>query len=403
MIVKARTIFQVIIKYMKHIVFSTFICIFCLFAGCKDRTTNPKTLAHSAHFPMGYNEPVKGVWLTNVASDALYNRANMEQAVLKCKDVGINTIFVVTWNKALTMYRSGIMKKMSGKEIDPILDPSNSGRDPLQELISIAHAHDIKVLAWFEFGFAASYNQNGGTLIKLKPEWASLESDGSLCTKNNFEWLNALDVEVQEFISSLVLEVVKNYDIDGIQGDDRLPAMPSSGRYNPKTIPRFKEEHAGMPPPENYKDYEWVNWRSEILNNYLKKLYKEVKAIKPNCIVSMAPSVFPWSKEEYLQDWPTWINFGYVDMICPQVYRKDSLSYKNTLIKTLSYIIPEKRHLFYPGMLIQVNNQRPSKDLFNFMLKTNREAGINGEVYFFYEGLSAFENEIKSFYKPTKN
>jgi hypothetical protein len=79
------------------------------------------------------------------------------------------------------------------------------------------------------------------------------------------------------------------------------------------------------------------------------------------------------------------------------------LSYKNTLQQTLSYIIPEKRHLFFPGVLIQVNDERPSKDLFSFMLKTNRELGINGEVYFFYEGLGAFENEIKTFYKPTKN
>jgi uncharacterized lipoprotein YddW (UPF0748 family) len=389
---------------MKHFVLISLIGMFYLNTGCKEKKViSNENIASALQFPMGYNEPVKGVWLTNVASDALYTKANIDQAVLKCKDIGINTIFVVTWNKAQTMYRSAIMKDFTGVEIDPILDPENNGRDPLQELIDKAHANDIKVFAWFEFGFASSYNENGGALIKLKPEWASLKSDGSVCTKNNFDWMNALDPEVQGFMSSLVLEVVKNYNVDGIQGDDRLPAMPSSGGYNPKTIDWYKSEHGGTPPPNDYKDFEWVNWRSEILNNYLKQLYKDVKAVKPDCIVSMAPSVFPWSKEEYLQDWPSWINHGYVDMLCPQVYRKDSLSYKNTLEKTLSYIIPEKRHLFFPGMLIQVNDERPSKDLFSFMLKTNRDAGINGEVYFFYEGLSAFENEIKTFYKPTKN
>lgn len=389
---------------MKHFVLIALLSIFNSTLGCKEKTSVTKeNQATQMNFPMGYSEPVRGVWLTNVASDALYTKENIVKAVLKCKELGINTIFVVTWNKAKTMYRSAIMKDFTGVEIDPILDPQNKGRDPLQELINIAHANNIKVFAWFEFGFASSYNENGGALIKLKPEWASLTSNGSICTKNNFDWMNALDPEVQEFISSLVLEVVKNYDVDGIQGDDRLPAMPSSGGYNPKVISRYKAEHGGIPPPENYKDFEWVNWRSEILNNYLKQLYQDIKAIKPDCIVSMAPSVFPWSKEEYLQDWPSWINFGYVDMLCPQVYRKDSLSYKNTLKQTMSYIVPEKRHLFYPGVLIQVNDQRPSKDLFNFMLKTNREYGINGEVYFFYEGLSAFENEIKTFYKPTKN
>ena len=354
-------------------------------------------------FPLGYDEPVKGVWLTNVASDALHSKENIEKAVLKCKALGINTIFMVTWNKAQTMYRSAIMKDFTGEEIDPVLDSENTGRDPLQELIDLAHANDIKVFAWFEFGFASSYKDNGGTLVKLKPEWASLTSEGEICTKNNFDWLNALNPEVQEFMSSLVLEVVENYNVDGIQGDDRLPAMPSSGGYNPETIELYKSELGGNPPPENYKDFEWVNWRSEKLNNYLEQLYKDIKAVNPNCIVSMAPSVFPWSKEEYLQDWPTWINFGYVDMICPQVYRKDSLRYEQTLKQSISYIIPEKRHLFFPGILIQVNDERPSKELFEFMLQSNRKEGINGEVYFFYEGLNAFENEIKASYKTAKN
>ena len=35
----------------------------------------------------------------------------------------------------------------------------------------------------------------------------------------------------------------------------------------------------------------------------------------------MAPSIYPWSEEEYLQDWPTWMQKGYVDLVCPQVYR----------------------------------------------------------------------------------
>lgn len=390
---------------MKHFILLIILSICCLNFGCKNPEQNSKELNVSeTKYPLGYNEPVKGVWLTNVASDALYTKEKIEKAVLNCKDLGINTIFVVTWNKAKTMYRSKIMKDFTGFEIDPILDSENNGRDPLQELIDIAHQNNIKVFAWFEFGFASSYNQNGGELVKLKPAWASLKYDGTIATKNNFDWLNALDPEVQDFMSSLVLEVVKNYNVDGIQGDDRLPAMPSSGGYNPKTIEKYKAEHQGNPPPENYKDFEWVNWRSEILNEYLKQLYTDIKAIKPNCIVSMSPSVFPWSKEEYLQDWPTWINHGYVDMLCPQVYRKDSVSYRKTLEKTLSYIIPEKRHLFFPGILMQVDDKRPSKELFNYMIESNRELGVHGEVHFFYEGLSHFEKELKSFYKqPTKN
>ena len=39
-----------------------------------------------------------------------------------------------------------------------------------------------------------------------------------------------------------ILEVVKNYDIDGIQGDDRLPAMPAEGGYDAYTRNAYQKE-----------------------------------------------------------------------------------------------------------------------------------------------------------------
>ncbi|MEE4176689.1 MAG: family 10 glycosylhydrolase [Bacteroides sp.] len=349
---------------------------------------------------MGYQEPVRGVWLTNVASDALFSKGKIEDAVAYCHKIGLNTIFVVTWNKAMTTYRSQVMKQLTGIEIDPDLDPDQTGRDPLQEVIEEAKKYGIKVFAWFEFGFSSSFQENGGVLLQYKPQWASLNAEGELTSKNGFEWMNALDKEVQDFLLSLILEVVNNYDVDGIQGDDRLPAMPSEGGYNAEIIEAYKLDHFGAAPPDYHKDYNWIQWRSERLNAFMKRLYGEVKASDPNCIVSMAPSIFPWSKEEYLQDWPTWINFGYVDMVVPQVYRKDSLSYERTLASNIEYVLPEKRHLVYPGILIRVDSIQPSRQLLGFMIDENRRHGIGGEVFFFFEGLREYEEIFMRIYEP---
>lgn len=350
-------------------------------------------------YVLGYNEPVKGVWLTNVASDALYSKENVVQAVQKCHELGLNTIFVVTWNKATTMYRSAIMESLTGNVLDPELDPGNAGRDPLQEVIDEAHKYGIKVIAWFEFGFSSSYQENGGRLLELKPHWASLDVHGKLTTKNGFEWMNALDREVQDFMLSLMLEVVKNYEIDGVQGDDRLPAMPSEGGYNPSVIEAYKRDNFGAEPPAYHKDYNWVQWRSEILNQFQKRLYEEVKSIKPHCIVSVSPSIFPWAKEEYLQDWPTWVNFGYTDMVVPQVYRRDSASYARTLRNTMGYVLPEKMYQFYPGILIRVGDEQPGREFFRFMIEENRRYGLNGEVHFYFEGLDKYSDIIKDAYR----
>ena len=346
----------------------------------------------------GYNEPVRGVWLTNVASDAMYTKENIAKAVAYCHELGINTIFVVTWNKAMTMYRSEIMKELTGFETDPELDPDNTGRDALQEVIDEAKKYNMKVIAWFEFGFSSSYQENGGILLKKNPHWASLNAQGELTTKNGFEWMNALNSEVQDFILSLILEVVNNYDIDGIQGDDRLPAMPSKGGYNPEIIEEYKNDFFGNPPPDYFKDYNWVQWRAEKLNDFMKRIYTSVKDVDPDCIVSMSPSIFPWSKEEYLQDWPTWVNFGYTDMIVPQVYRRDSLAYTRTLEAQLRYILPEKLYQFYPGILIRVGDEQPSEELLQYKLNENRRLGFQGEVFFFYEGLDKYSEILKDTY-----
>jgi uncharacterized lipoprotein YddW (UPF0748 family) len=51
-------------------------------------------------------------------------------------------------------------------------DAAYTGRDPLAEMITAAHQSNIKVYAWFEYGFACSYGANGGEIIKQKPGWA---------------------------------------------------------------------------------------------------------------------------------------------------------------------------------------------------------------------------------------
>ncbi|GAA5525504.1 hypothetical protein Maes01_02074 [Microbulbifer aestuariivivens] len=344
-------------------------------------------------------QAVRGVWLTNVASDVLYSREGIERAVALCKELGLNTIFVVTWNKGQTLYPSQVMENFTGVAMDPALDPQGGGRDPLQEVIDAAHAQGIKVIAWFEFGFASSHNAAGGRIGELKPHWKALNSRGELVTKNGFDWLNALDSEVQDFMTSLVLEVASRYDVDGIQGDDRLPAMPSEGGYNPGVVARYQREHNGAKPPQDSQEPGWVDWRANILNDYAGSLYRQVKAVRPDLIVSFSPSIYPWSKREYLQDWPAWLQAGHVDLLIPQAYRHDLAAYEATLQQTLALVPETERQKFAPGVLIRVGDQLPSQAMFSGMLAANRRAGLLGEVFFFYEGLAPFADAIRASYR----
>jgi uncharacterized lipoprotein YddW (UPF0748 family) len=335
--------------------------------------------------------PVKGTWVTNVASDALTSKEKVAETVKRCKDYGLNTIYVVTWNKGVTMYPSEVVEKYIGVKQDPVY----KGFDPIQEIIEQGHKAGLRVIGWFEYGFAYDYNDTVSLWHQKYPHWAGRDKSGSLLQKNKFFWWNSLHPEVQQFMTELVLEFVRKYKADGIQGDDRLPAMPSEGGYDLYTKSLYAKENKGAAPPDDSKDSAWLQWRANKLNAYIKKLYAQVKAIKPKAIVSWAPSIYPWSKEQYLQDWPAWLNGGYADEILPQCYRYDIKAYEKVLKDLDSQVTPKQKAKVFPGVLTSLGDGFLIKqDLLLQMIELNRKYGFNGECTFYYEGLK----KLKPYY-----
>lgn len=331
---------------------------------------------------------MRGVWITNTDSQVLNSQQNIASAMDLLAETGFNVVFPVVWTKGFTLYPSQVMHSLFGVEIDP----RYTDRDPLAEVISQARRVGIKVIPWFEYGFASSYNLNGGMILAKKPDWAARDRNGNLLKKNGFEWMNALDSPVQDFLLSLVLEVVTKYDLDGIQGDDRLPALPCEGGYDGKTVERYHREFYQNPPP-NPKDQQWLAWRANILTDFLARLYQQVKAVNSNLLVSMAPSIYDWGLKEYLQDSKTWLDRGIVDIIHPQIYRRDFESYKREVDKLVAQHTPYLSKLA-PGILIKIGSYRISTDHLLQAIAYNRSCGIQGEVFFFYEGLREDNNAL---------
>jgi uncharacterized lipoprotein YddW (UPF0748 family) len=348
-------------------------CLFLLVFSCKKELTVAQNQTTT---------PTRGVWLTNVASEALYSKENLREAVALCQKSKVNHIFVVMWNKGWTQYPSKIMEKTFGKAIEEKL----AGRDPMRELLDEAHAKNIKVTAWMEFGFAAENQGFGKHILEKYPQWAALASDGKPLVKNGFKWMNGFDPEVQSFMTSLMKEIILQYpDLEGVQGDDRLPAMPVESGYNSQLLADYKTETGKIPASD--REEIWIDWRVNRLNNYMKTLYFELKKTRPNIIVSMSPSVYPFSKTEYLQDWVTWVQNGWVDMVCPQLYRYDIEKYRAELKKAYDFIPEDKKEIFVPGVLLKVGTYSPTPEYLEMMIQENRKLGVKGEVFFFYEGI----------------
>lgn len=362
--------------------------LLCLFSACQLEKTDSIVPERT--------QATRGVWLTNVDSEVLDSPENIKAAVDLCQKNGINAIFTVTWNRGYTLYPSALMEATFGRKIDPKF----VGRDPLKELIDYAHQKNIKVYAWFEFGFSSSYQEaDGGYLIQQKPEWAALDTAGQIVSKNGFQWMDAFNPEVQDFLKRMVLEVVKNYDVDGVQGDDRLPAVPSLAGYNPAVREQYRAA-TGQYPPNDIFDSTWVQWRADILSDFQCELYQAVKASKPEVAVTVSPSIYPWSKEQYLQDWPAWVERGCVDMVCPQIYRYDFVKYQSELKKIMTeQVAPEDHDLIVPGILLKVADYYADTTLLQQKIDANRKYGLDGEVFFFYEGMKRWPDFFEGLYR----
>jgi uncharacterized lipoprotein YddW (UPF0748 family) len=329
-------------------------------------------------------QPVRGTWVTNVASDALTSKEKVAETIKRCKQFGLNTIYVVTWNKGVTMYPSPVVEKYIGVKQDPVY----KGFDPVKEIIEQGHKAGMKVIGWFEFGFSYDYKDTNSLWLQKYPHWAGRDINGKLLQKNGFFWWNSLHPEVQEFMREMLLDFVKRYNADGIQGDDRLPAMPSEGGYDDYTKALYAKEYNGAAPPANAKDAAWLQWRADKLNSYIKDLYARVKSVKKSCIVSWAPSLYPWSKEQYLQDWPAWLNGGYADEILPQLYRYDIKSYEKILKELHELLTPAQKSMVFPGVLIGLGDgYQVKQEMLDQMIDLNRKYGFKGECTFYYEGL----------------
>ncbi len=332
-----------------------------------------------------------GTWVTNIGSPVLFSREAIRQCVATCKAYNIRNIFVCVWNKGQTLYPSPLMEAETGvRQMGDF-----SGRDPLEEMIEEAHKEGIKVHAWFEYGFASG-NRQDGPLLTAHPEWASRDNTGQPLVKNYFHWMNPFMPEVQDFMLSLIKEVVGNYDIDGVQGDDRLPALPVEGGYDDYTVSLYRSEK-GDTPPQNYNDAAWVSWRCGKLTEFQGRIYKEVKALKPSVTVSCAPGSWPSARSSYLQDWPTWLQDGYADYIVSQVYRYDISNYQRTVAQQSQAVSSALRDKLYIGVLIKNGDYVPSVSLLKSMVEANRSNSIKGECFWYYDGLSACGDYFKDY------
>jgi hypothetical protein len=185
------------------------------------------------------------------------------------------------------------------------------GWDPLEFILYQAHARGIEVHAWFNTyrvrnGVKASVGQIKHVSV-AHPDWVS--------TVDGETWLNPGLPEVKEYLINVAMDIVRNYDIDGIHFD--FLRYPGGDFPDGAT---FKLYGRGMK-----KD----DWRRENINQFVRDFYDSATAVKPMLKIGSAPigiyknipNASGWqSYSAIFQDSRRWLLEKKHDYLVPQVY-----------------------------------------------------------------------------------
>lgn len=202
-----------------------------------------------------------------------------------------------------------------GKAPDPFYDP-------LQFWTEQAHDRGIELHVWLN-PYRAHHKSGGPvsehSIIKKHPEQVVFLKEG-------YWWMDPGQKATQDLTTSVIMDLVKRYDIDGVHFDDYFYPYPS---YN------LGED---FPDSTSWKAY--VNsggrlsrgdWRRENVNTLIKRLYSEIKKEKSHVKFGLSPfgiwrPGYPESVggfDQYSQlyaDAKLWLNEGWIDYFTPQLY-----------------------------------------------------------------------------------
>lgn len=217
----------------------------------------------------------------------------------------------------------------------------------LKEFLREAHYRGIKVSAWLNVFYSWGYSavlDNKRHPLNFAYDWYVVDKNKSSIVHYDVEKLKSLGIEgyylapanpsVRIYLLKIIEEIITKYDFDGIHLDYiRYPG--GDFIYDIYLRTRFQRKYfydpiellndslkirLGVRGVDNIQEMVWDMVRQD-LNEFIAQIKDKVKSINPNCLISAAVKPdYVVARNDYYQDWLTWVNNGLVDFVCLMAY-----------------------------------------------------------------------------------
>jgi len=293
------------------------------------------------------------------------------------KNHNFNAVIFQVRPQADALYKSEIepwsyyLTGMQGKAPDPYYDP-------LEFWVEEAHNRGIELHVWLN-PYRAHHPSGGpltdSSIVRKKPGLAlQLKSNG-------YWWFDPSKKEVQDHSASVVMDLVKRYDIDGIHFDDYFYPYPDYNKGDD-----FPDSASWQAYKKDGGKLSRGDWRRDAVNKFVARLHKDIKKEKKHVKFGISPfgiwrpgypaSISGFDQYEVLYaDARLWLNKGWVDYFAPQLYWPI-----NRMAQSFPVLLgwwesenTKKRHL-WPG--ISVGNDTSTRNVNEIMSQIMISRGV---------------------------
>ncbi len=338
----------------------------------------------------------RGAWIATVANIDWPSRKGLSSSEQKAEltalldraaQLKLNAIILQVRPACDALYASPIepwseyLSGTMGKPPEPFYDP-------LAFAIKEAHLRGLELHAWLN-PFRARHSSGrlpvaASHVSRTHPQWVR--------QYGKYLWLDPGEKEAQDYSLSVIMDVVKRYDVDGVHFDDYFyPYKEQDAFGNDLDFPdgpSWKHFGAGL-------QLRREDWRRQNINAFIERVYTSVKAAKPWVKVGVSPfgiwrPGFPAQIRGYdayanlYADSRKWLAEGWLDYFAPQLYwaiKPPDQSFA-VLLKWWAQQNPRGRHL-WPGLDSAKVGERKwqAEEIVDQVRFTRKQPGASGQIH----------------------